>query len=264
MDPQNLIKFLRKLIHREGAFTSTLCELIKNYKYCKNDTDQVQNYADPIKTDQPVIGAIKEVLRGQLTSIASKLLSSEHIKLEDLSVEEQCLWNLFDNSDIYEVITGEPDTLPEFQFDWIEPCQLAAHFPPGVVLAHPPDLIPHQDQNKPQLQQAQPLAPPAQPPAQQAQPFNQPKPADPPAQAPEQIAQPIAGPSGAQQPSHQHDLRPRPDLNYKGLHTGIKQRCRKLCCQAKAVVTKLAPGAFSPKLPPDNPSQDQSTPGPSS
>jgi hypothetical protein len=97
-DPQNLIKFLQKLNHREGAFTSDLCELIKNYKYCKNDTDQVQNDADPTKTDQPVIGAIKEALRGQLTSIASKLLSSEHTKLEDLSVEEQHLWNSFDNS----------------------------------------------------------------------------------------------------------------------------------------------------------------------
>jgi hypothetical protein len=72
-DQQNLIKFSRKIIHQEGAFTSALCELIKNYKYCKNDADQVQNDADPIKTDQPVIGAVKEALRGQLTSIASKL-----------------------------------------------------------------------------------------------------------------------------------------------------------------------------------------------
>ncbi len=92
-DPQNLINFLRKINHREGAFTSALFELIKNYKYCENHTDQVLNDADPIKKDQTVIGAIKEALRGQLTSIASKLLSSEHTKLEDLSVEEQHLWN---------------------------------------------------------------------------------------------------------------------------------------------------------------------------
>jgi hypothetical protein len=117
MDPQNFIKFLQKINHREGAFTSALCELIKNYKYCKNCADQVQNDTDPIKTDQPVIGVIKEVLSSQLTSIASKLLSSEHTKLEDLSVEEQNFWKSFDNSDIYEFITGEPDTLPEFQFD---------------------------------------------------------------------------------------------------------------------------------------------------
>jgi hypothetical protein len=64
MDLQNLIKFLQIFNHREGGFTSALCELIKNYKYCKNDADEVPNDADPIKTDQPVIGAIKEALRG--------------------------------------------------------------------------------------------------------------------------------------------------------------------------------------------------------
>jgi hypothetical protein len=70
MVPQNLIKFSQKINHREGAFTSALCELIKNYKYCKNDMDQVQNDADQIKIDWPVIGAIKGALRGQLTSVA--------------------------------------------------------------------------------------------------------------------------------------------------------------------------------------------------
>jgi hypothetical protein len=148
-DPQNLISFAWKINHREGGFTSPLCELIKNYKYFKNDADQVQNDADPIKTDQHVNGAIKEALRGQLTSTASKLLGSEHSKLEDLSVEEQNLWRSFDNSNIYKFITGEPDCLSEFQFDWIEPCQLAAHLPPSVVLAHPQDFLPPQDQNKP-------------------------------------------------------------------------------------------------------------------
>jgi hypothetical protein len=207
-----------------------------------------------------VIGAIKESLRSQLTSIASKLLSSEHTKLEDLSEEEQNLLKQFDNSDIYECITGEQDTLPEFQYDWIEPCQPAVHLPPGVLLAAPQNLQPPPDQNKPQV------PPPAQP-AQVAPPPQPVPPQDQPG-APLQQAQdpqPIAGPSEVQQPVHQHDLRPRQDLNYKELHTGIKQRCRKLCCQAKAVVTKLAPGSFSPKQPPPGPSsQNTENPGPSS
>jgi hypothetical protein len=101
------------------VFVSTLCDLIKNYKYCKSDADQVPNDADIIKPDQPIIGPIKEALRTTLTSIASKLLCSEHSKHEDLSSEEQNLWKSFDNSDIYEFITGEPDCLPEFQFHWI-------------------------------------------------------------------------------------------------------------------------------------------------
>jgi hypothetical protein len=269
-DPRNSIKFSRKINHSEGAFTNTFCELIKNFKYCKNDADQVQNDADPNIFNQPVIGAIKEVFRKQLTSIASKLLSSEHSKLEDLSLEEQNLWKSFDNSDIYEFITGKPVTLPEFQYNWIEPCQLAVHLPPGVQFASnknfqlPPDPI------KPPNQIAAPpgpvvlAVPPPNPPPQihnQNQvvpPVDQPQ-VDQPQHIQDQ--QPVAGPSSLQPQTHQHDLRPRPELNYKELHTGIKQRCRKLCRQAKAVVTKLAPGSFSPKQPPPDPSSNQ---GPSS
>jgi hypothetical protein len=107
LDLPNFIKFSQKINHKEGAFTSALCDLIKNFKYCKNDADQVQNDNDPTNFNQPVIGAIKEALRGQLTLIASNLLNSEHSKLEDLSVEEQNLWKSFHNSDIYEFITGE-------------------------------------------------------------------------------------------------------------------------------------------------------------
>ncbi len=177
------------------------------------------------------------MLRGQLTSIVSKLLNSEHSKLEDLSVEEQNLWKSFDNSDIYEFITGEPDTLPEFQFNWIEPCQLAVHLPPGVIFAHPKDFQTPPDQNKNPAQPAQPAIQPVLPPVHSVQPAVQPKqPADQPAQPaqpaveqqPLPVQEPVPGPSGLQKPAHQHDLRPCPDLNYKELHTGIKQRCRKL------------------------------------
>jgi len=260
LDPQNLITFSQKINHNERAFTSALCDLIKNYKYCKNDADQVQNDADPTKFNQPVIGAINEVLRSQLTSIASELLNSEHSKLEDLCVEEQKLWTSFDNSNIYEFITGEPDTLPEFQFNWIQPCQLAVHLPPGVVFASHKDLQPPPDRNKPPVQPEQLAAQPAQP----AQPAVPPvQPVQPAVQLqPPQDQQPIAGPSGLQHQTHQHDLRPCPDLNYKELHTGIKQRCRKLHHQAKAMVTKLVRGSVSPKQPPlDSPSQNMGNPG---
>jgi hypothetical protein len=164
-----------------------------------------------------------------LTSIASKLLSSEHTKLEDLSVEEQNLWRQFHNIDIYEFITGEPDTLPEFQYDLIEPCQLAIHFPPGVLLAAHTHLQPPPDLNKQQTPPPQPVLP-APLPAQPAQAEQPPQPVLPQVQqgAPVQQDQdqpPVAGPSGVQQPVHQHNLRPGQDLNYKELHKGIKQRC---------------------------------------
>jgi hypothetical protein len=36
-------------------------------------------------------------------------------------LEEQQLWNSYDNAEIYEFLTGEKDTIPEFQLDWILP-----------------------------------------------------------------------------------------------------------------------------------------------
>ncbi len=146
-------------------------------------------------------------------------------------MEEQNLWKQFDNSDIYEFITGEQDTLPEFQYDWIEPCQPAVHFPPGVLLAAQQNRQPQQAPPAQPVAQAAPPAQPAQvvpraqpmPPAQLALPQNQQVVQF--QQVPDQA--PVAGPSGYQQPVHQQDLRPRQELDYKELHTGIKQRCQK-------------------------------------
>jgi hypothetical protein len=45
------------------TFVSTLCDSIKNSEYCKYDSDQTENKANPEIKDQPVIGAIKESLR---------------------------------------------------------------------------------------------------------------------------------------------------------------------------------------------------------
>ncbi len=66
-------KNLIKSAPTEKARANSLCALIKNFKYCKNEADQAKNDADPIK-----IAAIKEELQLKLTSTASKLLSSEH------------------------------------------------------------------------------------------------------------------------------------------------------------------------------------------
>ncbi len=121
--------------------------------------------------------------------------------------QKNVLWTQFDNSDIYEFITGEKDTLPEFQYNWIEPCQLAVHLPPGVLLTSPQDLQPPPDQPKPPVPPPQLAAQPAQLPAQLIQPAplapqggNQPD-----QQQPVQDQQPVAGLSG-QQPQGQHDL----------------------------------------------------------
>jgi len=243
-------KNLIKSAPTEKACANSLCALIKNFKYCKNDADQAKNDADPIK-----IAAIKEELRLKLTSIASKLLSSEHFNFYNLSEEEQQLWSNFDKSEVYQFITGEEDTLPEFQYNWIEPCQLTAHLSPDLQRFFQ-DLQPPLDQNK--TAAATPPPPPVQQqPIQAAQPAPAPPPAAP---APNTLP----GPSGLQVNNNPHGIRDRKTIDYKELHTGVKQRCRKLRRQAKAAVTRLAPGAFSPKnSPPGQSSQQRETQGPS-
>jgi len=157
-DKRILIKKTGKFNQPNENFINALFNLNKEHTYCKKDV--INQLKD---VDQTTIGAIKEALRVKLVSIASKLLNSEHSKLEDLSEEDQNLWKQFDNSEIYEFITGEKDTLPEFQFNWIEPCQLAVHLPPGALLTTQHDLQAPPDQPKPQAPPA-PVLLPAQPP----------------------------------------------------------------------------------------------------
>ncbi len=237
----------------QKARANSHCALIKNTKYCKKDADPARNDADQTICDaDPIkISAIKEELRLKLTSIASKLLSSEHYQFSHLSEEEQHLWRQFDKEDIYKFITGEEDTLPEFQYNWIEPCQLAVHLSPELQRFFQDLLVPPDQQKTPaQLPPAPPV--PLAPQVQQAAP---PSPVAPPPTA--QDHHQVPGPSGLQTSANQHDLRPKKAVNYKELHTGVKQRCHKLKRQAKAVVTKLAPGAFSPKQPPPDSSSSQ-------
>ncbi len=174
---------------------------------------------------------IKEELHQSLLSVASKLLTEQHLTLDQLSKEEQDLWNSYDNSDIYEFLTGEKDTLPEFQFDWIVK-------DPKLCLPHDwKDLI---------LPQPQPKQPQGQaPPAPQLPP---PLPAQIPDPDPPELPQPLQvqqAPPAV--PQCDRVLHNKPPVDYKELHTGIKRKCKTLRRKATAVVTKLAPGAFSPR-----------------
>jgi hypothetical protein len=59
----------------------------------------------------------------------------------------------------------------------------------------------------------------------------------------------------------QRNLRPKKEVNYKTLHTEqqIKKHYKSLRRRAQPMVTKLAPGAFSPKGPPPASGQKPST-----
>ena len=201
--------------------------------------------------DQSEIMAIKAELRGALLSVASKLLKDTDTRLHHLSKAEQDLWNSFEKADIYEFLTGEKDTIPEFQFNWFSPEAPVVHRVPGQP---PTPVVP--------LVAAPPPQPIAAPPPAQADPLpvQQPIPEQPvqedaqPAQHNQQelllpqLPQPQPGVSGRQ-------LRPHKPVDYKELNSGIKTKCRSLRRKAKAVVTKLAPGALSPQ--PAAPSQEK-------
>ncbi len=53
-----------------------------------------------------------------LKKVAYKLLSRDEATFEELTPTEQQLWNSFETDQIYRLLTGEPDTVPEFRFNW--------------------------------------------------------------------------------------------------------------------------------------------------
>jgi hypothetical protein len=60
---------------------------------------------------------IAEDLREPLMKIAQKLLISDKATFEQLTTTEQNLWTKFETGDIYRFLTGEEDTVPEFQYN---------------------------------------------------------------------------------------------------------------------------------------------------
>jgi hypothetical protein len=72
-----------------------------------------------ISTTDDEISLINEKLRKPLLHIANKLLGRQNLNFDQLTTPEQKLWNLFEKSDIYEFLTGEKDTIPEFRYNWI-------------------------------------------------------------------------------------------------------------------------------------------------
>jgi hypothetical protein len=204
------------------------------------------------KADQSEILAIKAELRHSLLSIASKLLKSEDTRLHHLTSAEQQLWNSFEKADIYEFLTGEKDTIPEFQFNWVSPESPSLRVVPGAsatATAQPPPPVAVQLPAQPAP--AQPAAAQHPPPGvdQVHAPLDPAQPAAPliPLPVDDQLpGQPNPAPL-PQQGGSDRQLRERKPIDYNELNTGIKKRCKSLRRKAKAVVTKLAPGALSPQ-----------------
>ncbi len=231
---------------------------------------------------------INEELHVPLLHIANKLLGRQNLNFDQLTPNEQQLWNLFKKSDIYEFLTGETDTTPEFRHNYIT-CsakpKVTLYFhsfvndlaQANLDLNHQPPPVQHTQSAPSQVQhflrerdiykfltgetdttaefRYNYITCSAKPRvtfdfqgfvnylAQANLDLNHQPP-------PVQRTQ-----SALSQVQHFHCDR-KNMVNYRALHLGqelqqvsqeLKQKCQTMCKSAKATVTKLAPGAFSPK-----------------
>jgi hypothetical protein len=69
-------------------------------------------------TEERCHSNVPERFREPLMKVAYKLLSRDEATFEELTPSEQKLWTSFETDQIYRLLTGEPDTVPEFRFSW--------------------------------------------------------------------------------------------------------------------------------------------------
>ncbi len=154
--------------------------------------------------------------------MANKLLGRQRLNFEQLTPSEQELWNKFEKSDIYEFLSGEKDTVPGFCSNWF-----TFSASPKVTIDY--EKIAARLQAHPQVQAT------------------------------------IRGFSASAPASPSRTLRDRKTkIDYRALHLGqtikqdiqhpaqevkqkYKQMKKSVRKSAKATLTKLAPGAFTPK-----------------
>jgi len=139
---------------REGPMTRARQKLIKEQLAT---AEAIKNLINKKDAQILAINLINEALKPDLMRCAYKLLHSDTAKLEDLTPEEQTLWNSFENRDIYELLTGDPDEIPNFQWDWIN-CDST------VYRAKPEAQIPQQQPPVVAPAAPQPPQPPPAPP----------------------------------------------------------------------------------------------------
>jgi hypothetical protein len=190
------------------------------------------NQNDEIKSDGEIF-LINEALRKPLMHIANKLLGRQRLNFEQLTTPEQNLWSLFEKSDIFEFLTGQKDTVPQFENFYTFGAAPKVNINIQKIAQNLHPILP--TQNHTPIQRA------------------------------------ISDPTQVS-----HFLRERKaKIDYKALHLGhqiqnaakeVKQKCKQMKKSvrksAKATVTKLAPGAFSPKQ--QTPASAPASPRPSS
>jgi hypothetical protein len=185
--------------------------------------------------------------------IMHKPLIRDNSNLEELTSQEQHLWNGFETDDNYRFLTGEPDTVPEFHFNWTSVPRLQ---PLGHTMTVPgapaPAPAPAQEQC-PQVQQP-PSDPSSSGSSSSSSPHSSPSPStsgNRPSTGQSTTLAPVRpDPSGASTSGttppygnpYSRNLRQQTEVDYKDLHTGAPQFCCRQfwerCSQAGALVQK--------------------------
>jgi hypothetical protein len=212
----------KELIQKQNELREA-SNLIKTEEKARTFNQNLINDSD-IKSEGDIF-LINEALREPLMHIANKLLGRQRLNFEQLTPPEQELWSLFEKSDIFEFLTGQRDTVPQFEN------YLTFGTTPSVNIN-----IQRIAQNLHPIFPTQPQGP---------------------------IQRALSAPTQVT-----HFLRERKEkINYKAIHLGqqikhdlqqVAQEAKGKCKamrksvrkSAKAAVTKLAPGAFSPKQQP--------------
>ncbi len=221
-----------------------------------------QNFNQIKSVDTQLETGFTECVHEPLMRIAQKLLFSDEATFEQLTTFEQNLWSTFETEDIYRFLTGEPDTFPEFQYNWtsiprLQPLGPTISAPPAPVNAAP--VAPTRPQPPPQ--------PPVQPPAPQpptessssgssssSSPHSSPMPSTsgmrpktktattPKSTQPDPSGASTSGTKSAPPDSTARNLRQGTKVDYKDLHTGAsafgRNEFRKRCSKAGASVRK--------------------------
>jgi hypothetical protein len=209
--------------------------------------NQIKSVDTKLKT------GIAESLHEPLMKIAQQLLISDKATFEQLRPTEQKLWTTFETTDIYRFLTGEEDTVPEFQYNWTTVPKLQPLDPTNALII-PANTAP------PAAPPTLPL-PPASPPSSdtsvspatsspRSSPTLSTSGTRPKQTSPPKVQQSQPDPSGAstsgttpQAPAAKsHNLRQRSKVDYMELNTGASQFGRaefqKRCSRAGASVRK--------------------------
>ncbi len=207
---------------------------LRDAQYLINSQNETRafNQNEEINTDGEIF-LINEALREPLMHIANKLLGRQRLNFEQLTPPEQELWSLFKKSDIFEFLTGQKDTVPQFENFLTFGATPKVNIDIQKIAQNLHPIYPTHNQGAIQRTLS----------------------------APTQVL---------------HFLRERKEkIDYKALHLGhqiqqaaqdVKLKCKQMKKSvrksAKATVTKLAPGAFSPKQ--QAPASAPASPRPSS